>query len=45
MEDNYNEWLEDFILELQGAVLKKYTEKNIDNIIKKKKKKKKKKNI
>ena len=34
VENNYNEWQEDFILELQGAVLSEYVEKNIEDIIK-----------
>jgi len=33
-EDNYDEWYEDFILELQGAGLSEYVEKNIDDIVK-----------
>jgi len=33
-EANYDEWYEDFILELQGAGWSEYVEKNIDDIIK-----------
>jgi len=33
-EDNYDEWYEDFILELQSAGLNEYVDKNIDDIIK-----------
>jgi len=33
-EDNYDEWYEDFILELQVAGLNVYVEKNIENIMK-----------
>jgi len=33
-EDNYDEWYEDFILELQSARLNEYVDKNIDDIIK-----------
>ena len=34
IEDNYDEWYEDFILELQGVGLSEYVEKNIDDIVK-----------
>jgi len=33
-EDNYDEWYEDFILELQGSGLNEYVDKNIDDIVK-----------